>query len=92
MIEESVLIIIVVGILIDLLSCYLSLRRNRKGYGASGISMVTLIVCYLLPLIISEKAVFTSSFWLDCLLLLCFHAVVVFLIPTLDRRSLARSK
>ena len=82
--------IIAVGMAIDLMSCFLFMRRNRKGHGASGMPIVTLIVCYLLPLIIFEHAVFTSLFWVDCLLLIGFHVSVIFLIPILDRKLLAR--
>ncbi len=90
--EKLIPFIIAVGVAIDLLSCFLFIRRNRKGHGASGVPMVTLIACYLLPLIISEHAVFTSSFWVDCLLLMGFHVLVVFLIPILDRKWLNEIK
>jgi hypothetical protein len=83
---------IAVGMVIDVWSCLLFMRRNRKGHGASGIPMVTLVACYLLPLIISEHSVFTSSFLVDCLLLFGFHVLVVFLIPIWDRKWLTRSR
>lgn len=79
------LAVIATGMLLDLVSCFLFMRRNQTGKGPSGLPVVTLIVCYLLPLLVTEHAVFTPSFWLDCLILLCFHGVVVFLIPILHR-------
>lgn len=88
MIAKLLPILIAAGILLDLLSCFLFIRRNQTGRGASGLPMVTLIVCYLLPLLITEHAVFTSSFWLDCLILLCFHIAVVFVIPGLQRQNI----
>lgn len=78
-----------VGMLIDVLSCFLFMRRNRKGHGVTGIPIVTLILFYLLPLLIFETPIFTSSFLLDCLLLICFHVIVVFIIPILDRKRLS---
>ena len=79
------------GVLLDFLSCFLFMKRNRNGVGASGFPVVTLVVCYLLPLIISGRAVLTESVWLDCCLLFVFHVLVVFVIPAFDRRWLARS-
>lgn len=80
-----VLIIIGVGAFLDFCSCYLALKRNRGLGKASGLLGVTLIACYLLPLLLSGKAVFTSSAWIDASILLIFHVVVVLAIPLADR-------
>jgi hypothetical protein len=92
LVTKLIPLIIAVGMVIDVWSCFLFMRRNRKGYGASGIPMVPLVACYLLPLIISERSVFTSLFLVDCLLLFGFHVLVVFLIPIWDRKWLIRKK
>jgi len=78
------------GMTIDCLSCWADLRRIVKGYGPSGLSVVPLIVCYSLPLLVSQHAVFTAWWVADWLLLILFHALIVFLIPALFRRWTAR--
>jgi len=88
LLENLVPILIACGISLDLFSCFLFLRRNRHGPGASGVPLVSFIVFYFFPLFLSGNPVFTSSIWTDCGLLLCFHIVVVFLIPVLDRKWL----
>lgn len=75
-----------IGILIDLFSCYLELRANRVGRGPSGLPVVTLIVFYFLPLMLTGRSVITGAVWLDCVIFFCFHVVVVFLIPVFDKR------
>jgi hypothetical protein len=89
MVTIVLLLIITVGMMIDIFSCTLSIRRNRHGSGPSGFPVVTLIVFYLLPLIFSKHAVFTRFYLLDALILLCFHIGVVFVIPIIHRRMLA---
>lgn len=78
--------LVTIGVLVDLFSCFLLVRRNKTGIGPSGLPMVTLIVFYLLPLLVTKRSVFTSSYWLDCLVLLFFHAFVVFGIPVFHRK------
>ena len=88
--ENFLLGIIGFGILVDLFSCWLALRRNRRGRGASGLPVVPLIVCYLLPLMIVKIPVLTASLWLDCLLLTLSHVGAVYGVPMLDRQGRAR--
>jgi hypothetical protein len=82
----GILIVITIGILLDLLSCYCYIRQNQTGTGPSGQPLATLCLFYLPPLLITEHAVFTSYYWLDCLILACFHIVVVIMIPIIHRR------
>lgn len=82
------LTLIFVGVLSDIVSCYLSLRRNRSANGPSGVAQVTVIVCYLLPLLVTERSVITYSYWLDCLVLVGFHVFLVYLVPAVDRRCI----
>jgi hypothetical protein len=83
-----VIIFISVGILFDLFSCYLFLRRNRKGYGSSGILMATPIAFYFLPLLISGHAVISAFVWLDCIYFACLHILIVLVIPLMDKKLL----
>jgi hypothetical protein len=83
-----VIIFISVGILIDLFSCYLFLRKNRKRYGPSGILMATPIVFYFFPILISNYAVISAFVWLDCIYFACFHIFIVLVIPFIDRKLL----
>lgn len=76
-----ILIIVVLGMIIDIFSCFLFIRRVYKGYGASGMPMVTLIVCYFMPIVMTNNTILTASVWLDLLLLLLFHIFVVYVIP-----------
>ena len=43
------MMIVAIGMALDILSCYLFLRRNRIGVGASGQPLATMIVCFWLP-------------------------------------------
>lgn len=81
--KELVIILISVGILIDIFLCALTIRRRRKGYGSSGLPIVLLIIFYLLPLLFYGKSVITNSVFIDGLLLIFFHIVVVFLALTI---------
>ena len=92
MTEKLVLILILAGMVLDITSCFLFIRRNKKGDGPSGQPLVTLIACYLLPLLLTKHAVFTSYFWWDCLLLLCFHIILLFVIPIFHRKILTLQK
>jgi hypothetical protein len=92
MIVKLLPVVIAAGLLLDLFSCLLFIRRNQIGGGPSGLPAATLIVCYLMPLLITENAVFTSSYLLDCLILLCFHTVVVFMIPILHRKWIEKNR
>jgi len=85
MISILVFAAIGVGICVDLFSCYLELKRNRGNGKASGLPGVTLIACYLLPLLLSGRAVFTPFAWFDALILFVFHVLVVLAIPIVDR-------
>jgi hypothetical protein len=62
-------VLIAAGILLDLFSCHLFIRKNKIGSGPSGLPAVTLIVCCLIPLLITKNAVFTSFYLFDCLIL-----------------------
>ena len=86
MMTKLLLVVIATGVTIDFCSCLLFIRRNQTGSGPSGLPLVTLIVCYLLALLLSQHAVLTSFLWLDGLILLCFHIIVVFVIPMLHRK------
>ncbi len=92
MIDSIIIWLIGIGMLADVVSCILLIRRNHVGHGPSGMPIVSLIACYLLPLIIFGQAVFTSSFWLDCLLLMIFHFVFLYIVPIFDRRFLVGFK
>lgn len=80
--------LVALGVLIDLLSCFLYLQRNRNPSGASGLPIVIMLIFYLLPLLLFEQSIFTTSLLVDGLLLISFHIFVVILIPRLDRRYL----
>jgi hypothetical protein len=83
-----VVIFIAVGVLVDIFSCYLFLRRNRRGYGSSGILIATPIVFYFFPIIILKETIITASIWLDCIYFACFHVIVVLIIPLIDKKLL----
>jgi hypothetical protein len=83
-----VVIFIAIGVLVDIFSCCLFLRKNRKGHGSSGILIATPIVFYFLPIIILKETVITASVWLDCIYFACFHIVVVLVIPLVDKKLL----
>jgi hypothetical protein len=85
---SMVMVFIGIGMAIDLFSCVLFLRRNRRGHGPSGIFAATAILFYFFPLILSGTPVLTSSVWLDCLCLAGFHILVVLGIPCADRKRL----
>ena len=85
MIFVFVSIAIGTGICLDLFSCYVELRRNRGLAKSSGLLGVTLIACYLLPLLLSGTLVITTSVWSDAAILLAFHVGVVLVIPWIDR-------
>jgi hypothetical protein len=82
----TIYIIVYSGIFVDMASCLLFLRRNHKASGPSGLPLVTLILCYWLPLIAIDKPLFFSLVWIDCLCLFGIHIFLVFLIPILDRK------
>ena len=85
MIFVLVSIAIGAGICVDLFSCYVGLRRNRGLTKSSGLLGVTLIACYLLPLLLSGTPIITTSVWSDAVILLAFHVGVVLVIPWTDR-------
>jgi hypothetical protein len=84
-ISALVFIAVGIGVCLDLFSCYVELRRNRGLGKTSGLLGVTLIACYLLPLVLSGRSVITASAWADAAILFAFHAGVVLLIPWADR-------
>jgi hypothetical protein len=81
---------VLIGVLLDIYSCFLFLRRNRRGYGPSGIFVVTLIIFYLLPLLLFDRSVFTDAVWKDCLLLTAFH-VIAFCVPIFHQKYIAKT-
>lgn len=91
MIASGLKIVIAMGVLLDLLSCFLFVRRNKKGFGASGLPVVTFVIFYFIPILVTERSVLTHYFWLDCLILLCFHVLVVFVIPIFHKKWIARN-
>ena len=84
--------LLVTGLFIDVFSCYLGLRRNRRGFGPSGISMITPIVFYFLPLMYTKTAVFAATYWIDCLIFLFVHIALVYGIPWLHGLAGTTSK
>lgn len=80
------------GMLLDIAACVLFMRRNRRGHGPSGMPIVSLVVCYWLPIVISGRAVFFYSYWLDCLFLTVFHIVLLYVVPIFDRKLLVGVK
>lgn len=81
---------IVVGVCVDLFSCCMELKKNRGLSNSSGLFGVTLITCYLLPIVISTRPILTASAWLDAGIFVVFHFGVLVLIPWLDRFLLRR--
>ncbi len=76
------------GMLMDIASCVLFMRRNRRGHGPSGMPMVSLIARYWLPIVISGRAMFFYSYWMDFLFLTVFHIVLLYVVPICDRKLL----
>lgn len=89
MIVKLLPFIIAVGMLLDVISCILFVNRNKNGRGPSGQSLVTLILFYWLPILIIGRPLFTASLWLDGLILLAFHLLMVFIIPMLHKKLTA---
>lgn len=85
MMSIIVFIVVGIGVCLDLFSCYVELRKNRGHSKASGLLGVTLIACYLLPLVLTGRPILTSSVWIDATIFIAFHAGVVFVIPYVDR-------
>jgi hypothetical protein len=84
-----IFLVIAVGVCTDILSCRLELEKNRQAAGASGLPAMTLIACYLLPLLLRGEPVLTPSVWLDAGVFTVFHVTVVIAIPAIHRKRLA---
>ena len=84
-IAALVLMFVGIGVCLDVFSCYQELRRNRNLGRASGLVGVTLIACYLLPLVLSGRPIITASAWSDAAVFFAFHVAVVLVIPWVDR-------
>ena len=83
---SKILLAFIFPIAIDLFSLYLSLRKNRKGKGASGLPIVTLAIYGL----IAFGAPYSNFYWRILLLLvgIFIHVTLVFLLQEMDRRIL----
>jgi hypothetical protein len=68
---------------IDLLSCYLAVKRNHGGRGASGFPLVTL---FLYGILVSQAEADWPLKALFFALALFIHVTLLFLIPYLDSR------
>lgn len=84
MISVFLFVIVGIGIWFDLFSCYLELRKNRHLGTASGLFGVTLIACYLLPLLLLRRPIISASVWIDAGILTAFHFSVLLVIPWVD--------
>lgn len=76
-----VTVIVLVGVFVDLISCFLFIMINKKGYGPSGVPMVTLIAFYLLPMMLSGEKIFDIPLWGNIIIFVIFHFIFVFVIP-----------
>ncbi len=83
----KLLVTLLVPFSIDILSLYLSLKRNRRGRGASGFPIVTL---FLYGLFIFHASYPSGIYMKALFFLLAFltHVVFVFIIPMIDRQLL----
>lgn len=79
--DYLIYVVIFSGIAIDLLSCFLNIRRVMYGRGASGLIGVSLILCYFLPLISIKNPIVTKYYFLDFLILFFVHIFLVIIIP-----------
>lgn len=85
MMSSLVLIVVGIGVCLDVFSCLVELKRNRGLGKTSGLMGVTLIACYLLPLVLSGRPILTSSVWIDAAIFVAFHSGNVVVIPWADR-------
>lgn len=74
------------GISIDLLSCFLNIRRVKYGRGASGLIGVSLILFYFFPLIYIKIPIITKYYFLDFFVLFFIHVSLVIIIPRIYRK------
>ena len=82
---SKLLIILIFPLSIDVLSLYLSLKKNRRGRGASGFPIITLFIYGLLIFHASYPSNISIKVLL-CLLTFLIHITLVFVIPLIDRQ------
>jgi hypothetical protein len=80
----KLLIVLCIPLAIDLFTCYLELKRNKRGSGASGLPIVTLFL-YGLIIIYSPFANFYQKI-LTFILAIIIHILIVVVIPNIDAK------
>ena len=78
------LLAIFAGLVLDLFSLALTLRRNRGRRGPSGMPVVPFLL-YMVPLL-SGHSVFSESRLVDLAIFMGLHVFLRYVIPYVDRR------
>lgn len=68
--------------MIDLFTCYLNLKYNRKKSGASGFPVVTLFLYVILALRVPNITIMERI--IGSVVAIVLHSFIVFLIPAID--------
>ena len=84
------LFLLVPQLIVDSLSCYLNLRKNRRGSGASGVPVVSVLLSLLVIWGVGLRDKFRVFRMTDALVVslvaVLVHALLVFLIPGMVRQ------
>ena len=81
---SALIFFVLIGVVFDLVSCVLEIKKNRVESGPSGLHIFTLIVFYLLPMLLVNKPLVSASVFFDCLIFSVFHFFMVIFIPSVD--------
>lgn len=88
-VQAAALIFLTLAIFLDVLSLYLALRRNRQGYGASGIPLMSWWIYLAYCGLIVKASTIQTLIYL--LLLTLFHLSCQYVVPALHHRFFARA-
>jgi len=87
---SKLIVVLCVPLAIDMFTCYLSLRSNRREGSPSGVPIINLFLYSLIIYYSPELGTLAKAF--AFLIAVITHILIVFLVPMLDHRLLERKK